>query len=165
MKRILGSLVLSLLATGAFAEPVPDSLWDGRLWLTSQAFGLEEDCPVRVLFRDPPFRSAALAQGVVVTSRLVSEAVRDGDLFLTIETVRAEEPVQRATLQLRDHPSSGVVSVESISLAGANDTERRTLTYADAVNDDDEYDAYTETLVFLYKAFFDENAVRSRLAH
>jgi len=57
-----------------------------------------------------------------------------------------------------------VVSVESISLGGARDAEHRTLTRADAVNDDDEYDAYTETLVSLYKAFFDENAVRSRLA-
>ena len=165
MKRIAVSLVLSLLAAAVFAAPVPDSFWDGRLWLTSQAFGLEEDCPVRVLFQDPQFRSAVLASGGTATSRLVSEAVQDGDVFLTIETSRAGAPVERVTLQLRDHPSSGVVSVESISLGGANDTEHNTLTYADAVNDDDEYDAYTDTLVSLYRAFFDEGAVRARLAH
>jgi hypothetical protein len=163
MKRIAGSLVLALLAACVFAEPVPESFWAGRLWLTSQAFGLEEDCPVRVLFQDPQFRSTQLAQGGAVTSRLVSEGERDGDVFLTIETLRASEPVERVTLQLRDHPSSGVVSVESISLGGA-EAQRRTLTYADAVNDDDEYDAYTDTLVSLYKAFFDESVVRARLA-
>jgi hypothetical protein len=165
VKRILASLVLSLLATSAFAAPVPDPFWDGRLWLTSQAFGLEEDCPVRVLFKDPEFRSPPLAQGGTVTSRLVSEGVRSGDLYLTIETTRAGEPVERVILQLRGHPTSGVVSVESISLGGARDTERRMLTYTDAVNDDEEYDTYTDTLVALYKAFFDESVVRARLAH
>jgi hypothetical protein len=91
--------------------------------------------------------------------------MRNGDLILTIETARAGETVDRVILQLRDHPSSGVVSVESISLGRSQDAERRTLTYADAVNDDDEYDAYTDTLVSLYKTFFDEGAVRARLAH
>jgi hypothetical protein len=41
MKRIAGFLAFVLLTAGAFGEPVPDSFWAGRLWLTSQAFGLE----------------------------------------------------------------------------------------------------------------------------
>ena len=48
---------------------------------------------------------APLAQGAV-TSRLVSEGMRDSDLFLTIETERAGEPVERVTLRLRGRPSS-----------------------------------------------------------
>jgi hypothetical protein len=164
MKRTVLSAALVLLCTGAFGQAVPDSLWDGRLWLTSRAFGLEEDCPVRVLFQDPDLRSAPLAEGGEVASRLVSQSVRGGDLFLTIETARAGEMVERVVLQLRGHPSDGVVSVESIRMSGAQGGGERTLSYSDAVSDDEEYDLYTDTLVSLYKTFFDEQAVRARLA-
>ena len=101
MKRILISACLALIATGAFAEPVPDSFWAGRLWLTSQAFGLEEDCPVRVLFQDPEFRTTPLAQGGSATSRIASSGLRDGDLFLTIDTTRAGELVDENTVRAR----------------------------------------------------------------
>ena len=164
MKGIIGSLVVALAAASAFAAPAGDPIWDRRLWLTSQAFGLEEDCAVRVLFQDPRFRSTPLAGGGVATSRIVSGAMRDDDLFLTIDTTRADTLVERVVLQLRAHPAEGVVSVESISLGGAAEEERRTITYEDAVDDDEEYDLYTDTLVSLYTTFFDAGAVRARLS-
>lgn len=165
-RSLIAVLVLlpALFTTRAFAQasPVPASIWDGRLWLTSQALGLAEDCPVRVLFQHPKFRSTSVDGGGVVTSRLVSERMRGGDLLLTIDTLRDGRRVARVTLQLRAHPSAGIVSVESIELSGAVEADSRTLTYEDAADDDEDYDVYTDTLVSLYQAFFDAREIASR---
>jgi hypothetical protein len=121
-------LLPALAATGALAQsaaPVPDSIWGGRLWLTSQALGLSEDCTVGVLFRDPKFRSTPLAGGSV-TSRLVSPRMSGGDLLLTVDTLRGGQRAARVRSQLRGHPSEGVVSVESIDLAGGATGGHRT---------------------------------------
>jgi len=156
------------LGATAFAEssaaPAPDPTWDGRLWLTSQALGLQEDCTVRALFQDPRFRSTPLSGGGTVTSRLVSTSTSGGDLFVAVETSRAGVVVERVVLQLRAHPSAGMVSVESISLRGAGGEPARTLSYEDAVEDDEEYDMFTDTLVSLYQAFFDGTEVAARLS-
>ena len=168
--RVLAAVLLVLPALhgpGAFAEstsPVPDPVWDGRLWLTGQALGLKEDCTVRALFQAARFRCTSLADGTVITSTLLSQRVERGDLFLTIQTTRAGQPVEQVTLQLRGHPAEGVVSVESIRIAGAADPAVRALSYQEAVDDDDDYDLYTDTLVSLYQAFFDGQEVAARLS-
>jgi len=165
-RAALLACLFTALGARALAEPavapVPDPIWDGRLWLTSQALGLPEDCTVRALFQDPRFRSTPLDGGGAVTSRLVSASTRLGDLFLTVETTRGGSLLERVVLQLRAHPSAGMVSVETISLRGAGDEPARTLSYEDAVEDDEEYDVFTDTLVSLYQAFFDGTEVAAR---
>ncbi len=137
------------------AEDVPAGFWNARLWLTSQAFGLREDCPVRVLFQNPELRNTA-------TSRLVSREVRGGDLFVVIETAGGVS-VEQVTLQLRWHRAEGIVGVESISLAGGG-AGRQTLRYEAAIDDDEEYDLYTDTLVSLYRTLFDAGWVSRKAA-
>jgi hypothetical protein len=149
-------------AAPAFAEGAADGFWGARLWLTSQAFGLREDCSVQTLFRNPVFRSIALEQGGVATSRLVESRQRGADLFLTIDTTRGSDLVERVVLQLRWHLAEGIASVESISVSGAAEADRQTLSYRTAVDDDEEYDLYTDTLVSLYRTFFDAAMVRKR---
>ncbi|HVO38221.1 MAG TPA: hypothetical protein VMV03_04250 [Spirochaetia bacterium] len=143
----------------AFAESVPDGLWGARLWLTSQAFGLKEDCPVQVLFRSPVFRTMG-----ATTSRLVESRAQGDDLFLTVDTTRGSDLVERVTLQLRWQHAEGIASVESISLGGAAEADRQTLSYKTAVDDDEEYDVYTDTLMSLYQTYFDPATVRKRAA-
>jgi hypothetical protein len=162
MKYVLAFLVLTLSSICAFAEPVPDALWSARLWLTSQAFGLEEDCPTGVLFRDPLFRPISLPQGGSAASRVVSREAHGDDLDLVIETTRGGEQVQRVALDLRLHRRENIVSVESIDIDGPK-VGHRTLRYAEAADDDDEYDLYTDTLVTLYTTFFDPAVIRDRV--
>ena len=119
---------------------------------------------MRALFQAPRFRSTTRAGGVTVTSRLASARMSGGDLYVTVETTRAGQLVERVVLQLRAHAAEGVVSVESIRLAGDGDAQSRTLSYEDAVDDDEEYDVYTDTLVSLYQAFFDGTGMESRPA-
>jgi hypothetical protein len=162
MKRLLVSLVITLIAARTFAEPVPDALWSARLWLTSQAFGLEEDCPTGVLFRDPLFRPISLPQGGSAASRIVSLGAHGDDLDLVIETTRGGEHVQRVALDLRLHRRENIVSVESIDIDGPK-VGHRTLRYVEAADDDDDYDLYTDTLVTLYTTFFDPAGIRDRV--
>ena len=172
MKRIIIRTVVALLLAASpvlraftgdvqIAGEVPAGFWNARLWLTSQAFGLEEDCPMRVLFQDPQFRSAATATGAVTSSRLAAGAMRGSDLFLVIETTRGGQRVERVTLQLRWHAAEGIVSVETIRLGDGNGADQ-IMKYGSAVNDDEEYDLYTDTLVSLYRSFFDPGTIRRR---
>jgi hypothetical protein len=54
--------------------------------------------------------------------------------------------------------------VESISLGGAAGADRQTLRYTTAVDDDEEYDVYTDTLLSLYRTYFDPVTIRKRAA-
>jgi hypothetical protein len=142
-----------------FAEGVAAGFWGARLWLTSQTFGLKEDCPVQVLFRSPVFRTVN-----ATTSRLVDSRAQGDDLYLTIDTTRRSALVERVVLHLQWHHAEGIASVESISLGGAAEADRQILSYKTAVDDDEEYDVYTDTLMSLYQTYFDPATIQKRAA-
>ena len=153
------ALLVTLAASAAGAQQ--DAIWSARLWLTAPAFGLEEDCPVAVLFRDPPFRTAGTGASA---ARLVSSEQAGDRLVLVIDTPGLDPSggLSRVTLDLVLHRAQGIVSVDRIRRDGPGGPS--TLTYAEAVDDDDDYDAYTNTLVALYQAWFDPLEIKTRVA-
>jgi hypothetical protein len=157
--------VTSVTAARAGAQPAApaDPLWNARLWLTAQAFGLEKDCAVAVLFQAPRFRSIPLPRGGSATSRIASADRQGDELVLAIDMMQRDGRTRRVTLELHLHPVEDIVSVDLIRIGDA-EHERISLRYEDAVNDDDEYDLYTDTLVSVYTTLFDSDVIRQRLA-
>jgi len=151
---------LASIAGLAYAGEIPDSFWNARLWLSSQAFGLENDCPVKVLFQRPQLRSIKQKDGTSIKSTLLSQNAEGNDVVELFQTTKNGVVIARTTLRLRYHPEDNVVNVQSVEVSNEPNGDHYTLNYDEAVQDDDDYDHFTDTVVSIYRTFFDKTMIQ-----